>query len=210
MYCRSGHRFCYYSRHQTGTYICSIGFLLFAVFSLKMNGWTYASPLIWSFVTDSGMAAPVLPDEATDPEDLKMDLMYEIIGLNRELTGLGYSMNHIPAFLQRTEALEATDALIQKLRKQLDFMRKLKDKWSPSNSNTALFSASAPSACARISASAPSADVLLGCAAAARPGNCNLPEDAPISAWAQRVGRGHPPTECDESALHFTRMKRRR
>ena len=72
--------------------------------------------------------------KAPDPEDLREDLMQDIIQLQGELKRLGYDMVYIPDFLKETRAL-ALDVQIQKLRKQIDRMRKI-IKNAPSNSTT--------------------------------------------------------------------------
>ena len=82
-------------------------------------------------------------DNAPDPDDLRDDLMSDIIQLQGDLKRLGYDMVYIPDFLKETRAL-AHDAQIQKLRKQIDRMRKMKDLHAPSNSTSALVSTSAP------------------------------------------------------------------
>ena len=83
-------------------------------------------------------------DTAPDPEDLKEDLVMDIIRLQKDLNVLGYNMLYIQDFLKKTETLEV-DAQIQKLRKQIDRMTKLKNQDAPSNSTSALVSTLAPS-----------------------------------------------------------------
>ena len=83
-------------------------------------------------------------DDAPDPEDLRDDLMSDIIELQGDLKRLGYDMVYILDFLKETRAL-ALDAQIQKIRKQIERMRKMKDLNAPSNSTGALVSTLAPS-----------------------------------------------------------------
>ena len=84
-------------------------------------------------------------DKAPDPDDLRDNLMLDIIQLHGDFNRLGDDhMIYIPDFLKETRAL-AVDAQIQKLRKQIDCMRKMKDLNAPSNSTSALVSTSAPS-----------------------------------------------------------------
>ena len=61
----------------------------------------------------------------TDPDDLKEDLVMDIIRLQKDLNILGYDMVYIKDFLKETRALEV-GAQIQKLRKQIDRMTKMK------------------------------------------------------------------------------------
>ena len=70
--------------------------------------------------------AAVPTDDVPDPKDLRDDLTFEIIELGGNLKGLGYDTDHITDFLKETRAL-AMDVHIQKLRKQIERTRKLKD-----------------------------------------------------------------------------------
>ena len=83
-------------------------------------------------------------DTAPDPEDLTDDLVMDIIQLQKDLTMLGLDMIYIQDFLKKTETLEV-GAQIQRLRKQIDRMTKLKNQNAPSNSTSALVSTLAPS-----------------------------------------------------------------
>ena len=81
---------------------------------------------------------------APEPEDLRDYLVMRVIQLQKDLTMLGLDMIYIPDFLKETRALEI-DAQIQKLRKQIDRMTKMKNQNAPSNSTSALVSTLAPS-----------------------------------------------------------------
>ena len=83
-------------------------------------------------------------DTAPDPEDLRDDLVMDMLQLQADLKMLGIDMGHIPDFLKDTRGLEI-DAQIQKLRKQIDRMTKMKNRNAPSNSTSALVSTLAPS-----------------------------------------------------------------
>ncbi len=79
------------------------------------------------------------------PEELRDELTFEIHAFLGDLKGLGYAMDNIPGFVNDTFRLPM-DTQIQKLRKQLECMRRLLEaKRAPSNSPSALLSASAPS-----------------------------------------------------------------
>ena len=82
-------------------------------------------------------------DTAPDPEDLRDYLVMDMLQLKADLKMLGIDMFHIPDFLKETRALEI-DAQIQKLRKQIDRMTKMKNQNAPSNSTSALVSTLAP------------------------------------------------------------------
>ena len=81
---------------------------------------------------------------APDPEDLRDDLVLDVIQLQKDLAMLGLDLYYIPDFLKRTANLEL-DAQIQKLRMQIERMTKMKDHNAPSNSTSALVSTLAPS-----------------------------------------------------------------
>ena len=81
---------------------------------------------------------------APEPEDLRDDLVMRVIQLQKDLTMLGLELAYIPDFLKETRALEV-GAQIQKLRKHIERMTKLKDENAPSNSTSALVSTLAPS-----------------------------------------------------------------
>ena len=72
------------------------------------------------------------------------DLVMDIIRLQKDLNVLGYNMLYIQDFLKKTETLEV-GAQIQKLRKHIERMTKLKDENAPSNSTSALVSTLAAS-----------------------------------------------------------------
>ena len=91
------------------------------------------SNLIWCFPADFIDSLYHLPhfdlksvmesvmDDAPDPDNLRDDLMSEIIQLQGHLKRLGYDMVYIPDLLKRTGEL-ALDAQIQKLQKQIERM----------------------------------------------------------------------------------------
>ena len=81
---------------------------------------------------------------APEPEDLRDDLVMRVIQLQKDLTMLGLELVYIPDFLKETRALEV-GAQIQKLRKHIERMTKMKDENAPSNSTSALVSTLAPS-----------------------------------------------------------------
>ena len=81
---------------------------------------------------------------APETEDLRDDLVIRVIQLQKDLTKLGLAMDYIPDFLKETRALEV-GAQIQKLRKHIERMTKMKDENAPSNSTSALVSTLAPS-----------------------------------------------------------------
>ncbi len=94
----------------------------------------------------SVMAAVPTDAVAPDPEDLRDDLEYEIIGLRQDLKAQAYDMADFPDVLNETRALHLPlDAQIQKLRKCAKRLRQLLTRPAPSsNSPCALLSASAP------------------------------------------------------------------
>jgi hypothetical protein len=110
------------------------------------------------------MAAVPTDAVAPDPQDLRDELVFEIMELRGDLKGLGYDMDDLPDFLKEIRAM-ALEAQIQKLRKQAERMRQLLKKKAHSNSPNALLSASAPSnwPSGLLPASAPSADALTTC-----------------------------------------------
>ena len=84
-------------------------------------------------------------DTAPDPEDLKEDLVMDMLQLQADLKMRGIDLGgHIQDFLRDIRGLE-TDAQIQRLRKQIDRMTKMKNRNAPSNSTSALVSTLAPS-----------------------------------------------------------------
>ena len=84
---------------------------------------------------------------APDPEDLRDDLVQDVVQLRADLAMIGLDLPHIPDFLKRTAKLEL-DAQIQKLRMQIEKMTTMKDRNAPSNSTSALVSTLAPSSAA--------------------------------------------------------------
>ena len=76
---------------------------------------------------------------APDPEDLRDDLVQDVVQLHKDLAMLGLDLFYIPDFLKRTAKLEL-DAQIQKLRMQIEKMTTMKDRNAPSNSTSALVS----------------------------------------------------------------------
>ena len=110
-------------------------------FSTDFSDCSYHRPHCDLVLMESDMATAVT---ASDPEDLRDNLVMVVIQLQKEMTMFGLDQVYIPDFLKRTEKLEV-DAQIQKLRKQIDRMTKMKNENAPSSSTKALVSTLAPS-----------------------------------------------------------------
>jgi hypothetical protein len=116
-----------------------------------MNGCT--TQLIWGWPADfvevshlwplSVMAAVPTDAVAPDPEDLRDDLVYDIIALRQELKARGYDLADFPHVIKETRALHLPlDAQIQKLQKYAERIRKLLMRPAPSSTTpSALLSA---------------------------------------------------------------------
>ncbi len=119
-----------------------------------MNGCT--TQLIWGRPADfvdvshlwplSVMAAVPTDAVAPDPEDLRDNLVYDIIALRQELKARGYDLADFPDVVKETRALHLPlDAQIQKLQKCAERIREfLMRPAHPSTTRSALLSASAP------------------------------------------------------------------
>ena len=95
------------------------------------------SNLIWCFPADFIDSLYHLPhfdlksvmesvmDDAPDPDDLRDDLMSEIIQLQGDLKHLGYDMVYIPDFLRRTGelALDQCDAHCHAIHRVIELQR---------------------------------------------------------------------------------------